>query len=379
MRARNAPGQTWGPAPKATWSRGAGAVEAEGVRVVEEALVAIRGREAVEDAIALPDGHAVDVDLAGARPREELDRGVEAQRLLDRVRDERAVRAERRITTRLLREAVDQVAEQIPGRLVAGDDEEDRLGQGRPAREALSVDLGAQQPRDHVVRRISGREALVDARLEIARELGMELRDRGVDPVGLALPLQHLVGPAREVVDPIVRNAQHLGDHGARDPPREGLHDLGLARPPTGLEGLVEARLRIAPREGLDLGSVVVGEGGVEELADLAVTRLGDRGEQRVLFLRLPDVSEAADEMLDALQTLLDAGLAHEEELAARHDLRGALRAQLREGLVPILGARVEGIDRGGGHGRPQLFFARSFATSDAIAVPSKKRGFESV
>jgi hypothetical protein len=152
-----------------------------------------------------------------------------------------------------------------------------------------------------------------------------------------------------------------------------------ISVPPAGLEGLVEARLRIAPREGLDLGGVVVGEGGVEELADLAVARLGDRGEQRVLFLRLPDVPEAADEVFDALQALLDAGLTHEEELAARHELCGALRAQLREGLVSVRGARVEGIDRGGGHGRPQLSFARSFATSDAIAVPSKKRGFESV
>ena len=209
----------------------------------------------------------------------------------------------------------------------------------------------------------------------------MELRDRGVDAVGLALALEHLVGPAREIVDPVVRDPEHLGDHRAGNPAREGLHDLGLALRSAVGEGVVEALRGITPGEGLDLGRVVVGEGRVEELADLAVARLGDRREQRVLFLRLADVAEAADEMVDALQALLDAGLAHEEDLSARDDLGRALRPELRE--APRSGSRNSSRrDRwrqAGPWARPQAGFARSFATSDSIAVPSKKRGFVSV
>lgn len=75
---------------------GSRAVESELVGLADTALVAVRGRDAVEDTVALRDRDAVDVDFLGAGSREELDRGIEAQRLFDRIseraRDPRAAR-----------------------------------------------------------------------------------------------------------------------------------------------------------------------------------------------------------------------------------------------------------------------------------------------
>ena len=119
---------------------------------------------------------------------------------------------------------LEQVADEVPGRLVARHEQERELRAHLEVGEALAVDLGGEQPGDEVVGRIGrGFAALGDHPVEVRGELG---RDAGEPLVLLAVlaavlrrvrALHDDVGPLGELRVVGRVDAEQVRDHGRRD------------------------------------------------------------------------------------------------------------------------------------------------------------------
>ena len=113
------------------------------------------------------------------------------------------------------REHVEAVPDEVPGGLVAGDDEEHRLRADGLVGEVLAVDIGVDEAGDDVVGRLVHRAVVVDQALHEPRELGMGIRQR--PGTARVLRLQELVGPHAEPVLVLGRDAEHVRDHDRRE------------------------------------------------------------------------------------------------------------------------------------------------------------------
>ena len=107
------------------------------------------------------------------------------------------------------------VADEVPRRLVAGDDEEHRLRADGVVGQVLAVDVGVEEAGDHVVGRVSRGAPLVDLVLDVGRELGVQRRQRLTRPGGL--PLEQLVGPVPEPLVVVDRRPEHVRDDRRRE------------------------------------------------------------------------------------------------------------------------------------------------------------------
>ena len=119
-RASGAPGQVCTPCPNAMCWRAFGAVDDELVRVLEAARVAVRGAGEHHHRRAGRDVDAADGRRDARQPEVALDRALEPQRLLDEVRDARAVVAQELLEVGSLAEQLERGREEPHRRLLAG-------------------------------------------------------------------------------------------------------------------------------------------------------------------------------------------------------------------------------------------------------------------
>ena len=109
------------------------------------ALVVVGGPDDEQHGLACLEGFTVELDVVRQRPVHVLRRVVEAQRLLDRVGDERRIVDEERTLLGMLGQQLDRVGEQLRRRLVAGDDEQDAEAEQLLLGERSAVDLEVEQ------------------------------------------------------------------------------------------------------------------------------------------------------------------------------------------------------------------------------------------
>jgi len=138
--------------------------------LAEDALVAVRGR--VEKKDPLPRSHRGSAHHRVARrgPHEGEDRRSPAEHLLDRPRDERPIALQALELLGVRREPEDAVREQIPRRLVAGDEESQAEREEIELLEALAVDLRLHERRQQILARPLA--SLGEEACEVLEELG---------------------------------------------------------------------------------------------------------------------------------------------------------------------------------------------------------------
>ena len=330
--------------------------EIERVRVVAEVLGIVVGRaEDREDERTGLDALAVDLDVLQRDAPGELHRRVEAQELVDRVADEVGLRAQELELVGMAQECERSVPDQVDGRLVAGDEQQDHLVAQLVGREAVAFLLGGDHRGQQVV---GGLASLpLDRRVDV-----------GDHVVGRAHHLRDLVGRRErlerrdERVRPVaqlqavgLRHAEHLGDHRERERERQVGDHVHLAAGGGGVEHPVHERLHVgeqlldAPRrerladEPPDPG--VVGRVDVEDRPRAAVAPLDPRGGEHLLT---PVVGAVllVDRQARVAQQPGAVVVAGEGPRAERALVDGA---QLAEAAVLVVGVveepRLEGVE----------------------------------
>ncbi len=191
------------------------AADVEAVRLVPPSFVAIGGSEEQESLASRGQGHPVQLDVARQHARERLGRGVEAQCLLDGRRNERRVGQEPRALVGKGGEPVDRVAEQLGGRLVARDQQQEaeaeHLGGGERPVTFLRGDERAHQ----IFTRCSA--TLGDHVTEVSVESSRPLNALPTQLCTALFAVQHCVGPRTELVLILTRDAEHHRDDGHRE------------------------------------------------------------------------------------------------------------------------------------------------------------------
>jgi hypothetical protein len=318
----------------------AGAVEPELRGVVVHRFVAVRRREPEHDAIAFVERTALDCRLGEDRPREDLHRRVEPQRLLHERGNARAIPAQLIEEVGSRGDDVEAIADQVPRRLVARDDQEHHLGPDRAVGEVLAVDVGVDEARDRVVRWFGHGAVLVDEALDVTCEVGVRVGERrrraGV------LRFEQLVGPLAEAVLHVGRHAEHVRDHDRRER-IEHLHEVHRALR-AAFDGLVGQCPRAGADERLVLHRAVRGDDAVDHPPNAPVPRLGNRRDHHVVLVEGARVHEGPDELVDVVEPRRHTR--RSRDVVARGRLDDPARpADLRHRLVPFLRAgrvRVE-------------------------------------
>ncbi len=165
--------------------------------------------------------------------------------------------------------------------------------------EEFAVDVGAQEPGDHVVRRIVGGAVFVDQALDVGAELGVRVRQTfGCTTV---LRFEQLVGPDPETFLVGDGDPDHVRDHRRR----QRIHHLGdevdrLIRPRPDCRG--DESLRLGPDERLGFERAMGRDHGVDHSADAAVAGFGNGGDHHVVLGQRARVHERPDELLDVVQ-----------------------------------------------------------------------------
>ena len=119
--------------------------DVEDVRVLEHLLVAVGGGVVHDDLVALLDRHAADLGVAGGGAPEVVDRRAPAEHLLHAGVPERRVVAEPLRLVGVVDQGQHRVVDEVPGRLVAGDDQRDEEEVELGVVEPLAVDLGVHE------------------------------------------------------------------------------------------------------------------------------------------------------------------------------------------------------------------------------------------
>ena len=241
-------------------------VEAVGARA-PVGLVAVRRGQAAHHEHALLDGLAAHLDLPQRDAARHLHGRVVAEELLDGAAVQRRVGAQALELVGVAEEGEGAVADEVHGRLVAGDVEEHHLLEELLVREHVAVLLGGEQAREKIVGQVVPLP-LDDVEHELAH-LGGGVED-GAHEVGVGDGLQGADERARPLPELLAvgrGHAQHLGDDGERQ--GEGvvgheLHVPGVGRPVERLvHQLLDTRAQVLDAAG--------GEGLGDELAQAGV------------------------------------------------------------------------------------------------------------
>ena len=145
------------------------AIHAEGERVVEDLLVAVRRREIDRHPIPSADLHAAHFAILGCRPREVADRAHPAEDLLHGVAEPIGLVLQLVPRNRMLAERQQRSADRVAGRLVSRLDDQLAVGHELLGRERHTADLGAQQLAHEVVAWVA--PVIVDDPIEIGVQL----------------------------------------------------------------------------------------------------------------------------------------------------------------------------------------------------------------
>ena len=169
-RASWLPRQKWAPKPKAMCGLGL-RVMSNVSGSLEDGLVPV-GRGVEQDQLlALLDGGAAQLDVAGGGAGHVLDRRDPAQHLLDRAGHEASGSAARRASwSGLGQQFLHAAADDVAGGLVAPDEDEQRLVDERVVVERVAVDLGVAEHADQVVGGARG-PAVLEDRVDVVRVL----------------------------------------------------------------------------------------------------------------------------------------------------------------------------------------------------------------
>ena len=152
-RASAAPRQWWMPEPNARCCAAPARVRSSGSASSPQwSGVAVGGRQAREHEDARLDGLAADVEVGRGDPARELHRRVVAQQLVDRVGVEARVVAPPFELRAVAQQRERAVADEVDGRLVPGDVQQDRPGRAAPRGRA-----GRRRPRRRAARRAGRR------------------------------------------------------------------------------------------------------------------------------------------------------------------------------------------------------------------------------
>ena len=181
--------------------------EVQPIGLGEARGVAVRRAEETEDEAPLRDRNASDLRVARRHPARPLDRAVVAQELLDRAGQEARIVLESPPLLRMPEEGEEPVPDEVHGRLVAGDVEEDA------GREQLAL----RQPVPRLLR--------LD---EPAQEVGPGCRRRS--SLRLAEVVRHRRRRAAPALDHLGADRQRDGVERARHVPRPLLDRLAVAR-----------------------------------------------------------------------------------------------------------------------------------------------------
>jgi hypothetical protein len=141
------------------------AIDAEREGIVEDLLVAVRGREVERELLAGADLLAAQLVVLARDPGEVGDRRDPAQDLLDRRGKQIGVRPEPGPLAGMLAEGEQAPAEGVAGGLVARLDEELRVLEQDVVGNGLPFELGAEELADQVVRGLAA--PLLDELLEV--------------------------------------------------------------------------------------------------------------------------------------------------------------------------------------------------------------------
>jgi len=124
----------------------------KGVRVGKLTGITIRRREDQQDPLRLADGLTVELHIRRRDAWRALDRSIVAQDLLRRARDTRGVPLELCPVVRVAEEGKDAVPDEIDGRLMAGDEQEEGVPQHFVPRQAALL-LPCRQHGEEVIPR----------------------------------------------------------------------------------------------------------------------------------------------------------------------------------------------------------------------------------
>ena len=217
--------------------------------VLEDVLVTVRRRVEEHELVALLDPLAAERHVARGGAAHVLHRGAPPDHLLGGHGHVGRARAQRLPLIGVLDQLEHPAAEHVPGRLVTADEDQQHLLDDRLVIEALAVDLGLAQRRDHVVPGVLP-PIRDDPELRLA-----ELLDRAVralQDLGDLLRGDHVVGrrahdllrPPQEIVVEIGLVAEELGDHEQRQPRGDVPDEVAaalLAHPVDDLRGTAAA------------------------------------------------------------------------------------------------------------------------------------------
>ena len=129
--------------------------DVEAVGLVEHRRVAVRRADAADHERALPDRHAAELHVLERDAHGALHRAVEAQHLLDRALQQLGLRAQARELVGVLQERERPVPDQVRGRLVTGEQQQDRGRQQLAVAERVAVLLRRDERADQVVARLA--------------------------------------------------------------------------------------------------------------------------------------------------------------------------------------------------------------------------------
>src|SRR2546430_1941048 len=123
------------------------------VRVREVCRVAVGRADRGHDHRALRERAAVDLDVGGRDARRPLHRAVVPQQLLHRALNQRRIVPQTPELVRMAQEGQQPVADQVDGRLMAGDEEQDAGGEQLPFAQRVAGFLGGDQQAQEIVLR----------------------------------------------------------------------------------------------------------------------------------------------------------------------------------------------------------------------------------
>ena len=339
------------------------APDVEPVGFGEDVLVAVGRRVEEHQLVAFVQQLPAELDVLGHGAAHVLDRRHPTQQLLDGDREPVRVGRQRRQLVGPFEQGQHAAAQHVARRLVAADQDQERLVHDGLVVEAVAVDLGLAQLGDEVVARV-GPAVGDDAELQLAEAehgLGPRLRllGRRVERGGA----EQVVGPMEQIVVGVGVEPEQLGDHHERQ--RGGHVPHEVARP--GFADAVDDEAAVPRDRALHLGDAPRREPAVDQRAPLVVLGVvhGDHhGQVRAVWPGRAVAAERRRVLLDREHVVVARDPPDPGRLVV---VDGCLPAHPGPDLVGIVGVpvpveqvepRADRVRRGHGRGSPQRRWA---------------------